>query len=138
MSARLSLRTSSTRPCVEHPSHTGGSIDEPEVEDLTGRRDACLGELGLDGAEPTERLTQRVERGLPADSLAGDDETFLPQHLERLADSDATRRVGCAEFSLAGKEASGVLSRVGSVLPRRQLAAKFAGDFLVAGRSHLY
>ena len=41
-------------PHAQHLAHTNGRRDEPEVEDAAFRRDAGVGELRFDRAEPAE------------------------------------------------------------------------------------
>ena len=69
--------------------------DEPEVEDAPLRPHPGRRQLGLDRAEPPERLAQRIDGREPAEALPGVDEALVPQQLQRLADRDPARLVGC-------------------------------------------
>ena len=101
-------------PHAEHLAHARGRGDEAEVEHAALRRDAGVGELRLDRAEPAERLPQRVGRDEPAEALPRVDEPFLVQRFERAAHGDAAR----GERSRRAAPRSGAAARPRSRPPR--------------------
>jgi hypothetical protein len=114
----------------EHLPDAGGCGHEPEVE-IRARTDAGRSELGLDRAEASEGLAERIDGGEPAEALASIHQALVPQELERLADGDAARLVGSRQLGFTGQ-----------VAPRGELtladpATQVVGDRSVADLAHL-
>ena len=124
-------------PHLEHRRHAEELADprrrrhEAEVEDAPLGAHAGLGQLPLDGAEPAERLAQRVDRREPAEALAGVHQPLVAQQLERLADRDPAGLVRCGQLGLARQRPAG------RELARLHPPSQLVGDRPVADLAHL-
>ena len=116
---------------AEHLARPRRRGDEAEVEDPPlGRARPSSASWRLDGAEPAERLAQRVGGHEPAEALAGVDQALVAQHLERLADRDPAAAVG----SPTARPRSAAAARRRTRRPRRR-SPQLVGDRLGSGRS---
>ena len=88
---------------AEHLADAGRRRDEAEVEDAALGAHPLLGQLRLDGAQPSERLAERVDRREPAEPLARVHQPLVAQQLERLADRDPAGLVRCGQLRLRGR-----------------------------------
>ena len=92
---------------VQHLGDVGRGRFERELEDSTTGLGTRGLERRLDRRHPPEGLPHRVHGHEPADPLAGRDEPFVTQQLERPPDRDPAHAVLPPQLGLAGQGAAG-------------------------------